>query len=178
MKAVMILAAAAGLLLPTAALAQAQAVDDERQVIEAVLRQRLSQVADGYYGLARRPRIALDARLLPDGARSVRDTQGEPHSGLLRSVAGALGLETARREDVYHCASRTPRSCRLDGVDMLVSFGMPDVDGDRATVAVAHLTFVPSDAERQPVHHGGQVLELEKVGGEWRIVRLVSMWTT
>jgi hypothetical protein len=83
-----------------------------------------------------------------------------------KALAGALRAKhVGDKSQFYSCTGSSPRSCRVAGVDVVVSMNRPEVDGNTAFVIVR--TYRPTQSTKAPVVREETRLRLEKQNDTW-----------
>lgn len=111
-----------------------------------------------------------------------RDVLGSAHGAALGKAHQRDFLEQLSRggrarvvslADTYVCASRLPSSCRLNGTDFLVTFAVPVISGNGATVDAEYR--LASSHPRQPVESRTVRLVVELKNGKWVVASEVLL---
>jgi hypothetical protein len=151
-----------GLLLLAVSLpAGAQERSNDLQIIEATAAHFATLLGDST--------IVVDPRIAARAHRSIAGTfEGDWPPEIVQAMRMRLDARVAQQVEIFQCAGRDPRTCRVVGTDVFMKFGRPQVEGLTATlyVDIMRKTF----SRRSPVATRQHEVVLNRSREGWRVV--------
>jgi hypothetical protein len=172
---------AAAFLLASTPMLQAQPTDDS-SVLTATVRYVQNAIRSGERvlpgGIAIEPRKLVSAPIVNSNSGPCAMSYGfgerRPEEAL-RTLTRDAGTTLADFDRSVVCASESPRSCRLEGVSILLALGDPEMIND-STAQVVVAARWRSDLAKMPVGFARHVVTVTRMAGTWSVTDMRTIF--